>query len=347
MKITVILCTYNRSQSLARTLESLAASTFLDAVEWEVLVVDNNSNDQTRDVVEDFCRRYPGRFRYFFEPRQGKSYALNAGVREARGDVLAFTDDDVTFEPTWLENLAVPFGTGEWAGVGGRTLLAQAFSPPRWLVPSDSLGVLAAFFDLGTEPCELRQPPFGANMAFRREMFNKYGLFRTELGPRPGSQIRNEDTEFGRRLMAAGERLRYEPSAVVYHPLPQERVNKKYLLAWWFDYGRATVHEWRRGPDVWGIPRHYLSILNMTGICLPQWIFRWMRSLNPRQRFQYKCWAWVMAGQIVETYRLARDAKRQKFDPAQGAKVGFNAPTLDPQRLAQFQRRHKSRNDDR
>ena len=83
--------------------------------------------------------------------------------------------------------------------------------------------------------------------------------FRTDLGPSPNREIPrpNEDTEFGRRLMAAGERLRYEPSAVAYHPLQKERVSKRHLLAWWFDYGRASVRQWRRKPDVWGVPRYY------------------------------------------------------------------------------------------
>ena len=67
-----------------------------------MLVVDNNSSDQTREVVEEFADRYPGRFRYLFEPQPGKSYALNSGIREARGTVLAFIDDDVTVEPSWL-----------------------------------------------------------------------------------------------------------------------------------------------------------------------------------------------------------------------------------------------------
>ena len=68
-----------------------------------------------------------------------------------------------------------------------------------------------------TEPIELSQPPFGTNMAFQKKVFEKHGGFRLDLGPRPGSELRNEDTEFGRRLLAAGERLRYEPSATVYH----------------------------------------------------------------------------------------------------------------------------------
>ena len=122
MNTTVVLCTYNRCQSLERALSSIAASTLPQGFEWEVLVVDNNSSDQTREVVEDFCRRYPGRFRHVFEPRQGKSYALNTAISGARGDVLAFVDDDVFVEPTWLQNLTADLYSGEWAGAGGRIL---------------------------------------------------------------------------------------------------------------------------------------------------------------------------------------------------------------------------------
>lgn len=130
VNVTVILCTYNRCQILEKALSSIAASTLPQGVEWEVLVVDNNSRDQTREVAEDFCRRYPGRFRYLFEPNPGKSYALNTGIREARGDVLAFLDDDLTVEPTWLQSLTARLDDGEWAGAGGRTLLAQNLRLP-------------------------------------------------------------------------------------------------------------------------------------------------------------------------------------------------------------------------
>lgn len=112
MNITVILCTYNRCESLAKALESAAALRLPESVEWEVLVVDNNSTDQTREVVEAFCRRHTGRFRYLFERQQGKSYALNAGIREAGGNVLAFTDEDVTVEPPWLKNLTAALHDG-------------------------------------------------------------------------------------------------------------------------------------------------------------------------------------------------------------------------------------------
>ncbi len=81
MDITVVLCTYNRSKYLATALNSAAALVLPESVEWEILVVDNNSNDSTREVVADFCDRFPSRFRYLFEPQQGKSIALNAGIR--------------------------------------------------------------------------------------------------------------------------------------------------------------------------------------------------------------------------------------------------------------------------
>ena len=119
MKITVILCTFNRSESLARALESVAVSRLPDSVDWEVLVVDNNSQDQTRDVTENFCREYPGRFRYLFEAKPGKSNALNTAIREAQGDVLSFMDDDVIVEATWLQSLTASLRNGNWSGAGG------------------------------------------------------------------------------------------------------------------------------------------------------------------------------------------------------------------------------------
>lgn len=316
MKITVIVCTLNRCQSLAKTLESVGASVLPDSVEWEVLVVDNNSTDQTREVVEDLRRRYQGVFRYVFEPQPGKSFALNRGIREARGDVLAFTDDDVIVEPTWLQSLTAPLSDGTWAGTGGRTLLPQSFSPPRWMALEDPFnlgGVLAANFDLGDGPCELKRAPYGANMAFRKEVFQKYGVFRTDLGPSPDREIPrpNEDTEFGRRLMAGGERLRYEPSAIVHHPVEESRVQKEYFLGWWFDCGRAMVREWGCGPDILGISRRCFAFFKFVGTSLPISILLWMVTLNPQRRFFRRCVVRMTTGQIIEIYHQWRNARPQ------------------------------------
>ena len=219
MRISVIVCTYNRLESLLKALDSVAASILPDSVEWEVVVVCNNSSDQMVAAVDDFCRRHPGRFRRLFEPQPGKSNAVNAGIRESQGDIVAFMDDDITVEPEWLHNLTSHLHNSEWAGVGGRILPGWTSPPPRWL-SLKGRNALAPFvvFDHGLEAIELTEAPFGANLAFRREVFEKYGGFRTDLGRFPDSMIGGEDVEFGGRLLAAGLRLRYEPSAVVYHP---------------------------------------------------------------------------------------------------------------------------------
>jgi len=300
MNISVILCTYDRCQSLTKTLESLAVSVLPDSVEWEVLIVDNNSHDQTHEVVEQFSRLYPDRFRYLFEGRQGKSYALNSGIREARGDVLAYLDDDVSVEPTWLHNLTSLLHDGEWAGSGGRILPMRGFVPPRWLALEGPLGfgaALCAQFDLGDVPAELKDAPFGTNMAFRREMFEKYGDFRGDLGPRP-SETRNEDTEFGRRLMAGGERLRYVPSAVVYHDVHESRVRKQFFLAWWFDRGRGVIRESGRIPGA----REILKLLSRT-LQTALWS---VLSLDPQRRFYRKCMVRFAAGKLAEAHQQAK-----------------------------------------
>lgn len=311
MKISVILCTHNRCGSLAKALKSMTALTLPQGVDWEVVVVDNNSNDQTREVVEkNFCNRYPGRFRYLFEPQPGKSYALNAGIREAQGDILAFTDDDVTVEPAWLKNLTAALHDSEWAGAGGRVVPEWACSPPRWLSLDGpyALGDTLALFDRGDQACEISENPFGANMAFRKAMFEKYGGFRTDLGPRGGSQEpqKSEDAEFGRRLLLAGERLRYEPSAVVHHWVPESRLQKKYFLEWWFDKGRSDIRRSGIRPDTKcyrGIP---LSLIRpMIASTL-----RWVVAMRPHERFYRKVQLWELAGEFAESYRLSLDDKK-------------------------------------
>jgi glycosyltransferase involved in cell wall biosynthesis len=310
MKIAVILCTYNRCQILSKALSSLAASVLPDSVFWEIVVVDNNSNDQTREVVEQFCNQYSEHFRYLRVTQSGKSFALNAGIRASEADVLAFTDDDITVEPSWLWNLTQNLAGEAWAGAAGKTVLSHPFSPPGWLAldgPYSMAGILAPLFDRGDSPRELDWAPFGANMAYRKRMFEKYGFFRTDLGPTPDAQIPrfNEDTEFGRRLMSAGERLRYEPSAIVYHPIHQERSGKKYILSWWFDFGRAGVREEAGLMQAGSGWQRMAQISRAVLVVLPRMTLRWLLAFNPKRRFYCKCLVWKTLGQVLETRRLS------------------------------------------
>jgi glycosyltransferase involved in cell wall biosynthesis len=313
VKVTVLICTYNRQRSLAKALGSIAKSQLPQFLTWEVLVVDNNSSDQTGEVVREFCLKCPERFRYFLEPRQGKSYALNRGILESRGQIIAFVDDDVSVEADWLHNLTSPILSGEYAGTGGRILMERGFVPPAWL-PLNEWRTLAplAMFDIGANASDLTEPPFGCNMAFRRSLFEKYGRFRTDLGPRPGSQIRSEDTEFGRRLLNAGERLRYEPSAVVYHEVPEHRMKKSYFLAWFAAKGRGDVLEFGVPQTAkWfgaGVP---LFLFRRLAI----WTVRWLLNPDPPIRFSNRLKVWYLVGQIAEFHRQARQSQHHRQSP--------------------------------
>jgi len=297
--VSVILCTYNRHRSLSNALNSLALSILPATIQWEVLVVDNNSKDETRQVVERFCQLYPGRFRYLFEPRQGKSYALNSGICHTHRDILAFVDDDVTVQPIWLQHLITPLLGSEWAGGGGRILPEPGFSPPPWLAlqgPHSQLGALCAYLDQGDLSGPIHRPPVGTNMAFRREMFEKYGGFREDLGPRPGSELRSEDTEFGRRLMAGGERLYYAPSAIVFHEINENRIRKKFFLSWWFAFGRGSILEAGRIPSTIEMVKIVARIILATP--------KWLLDVDPQHRFYRKCRIWYEAGKVIAVYQL-------------------------------------------
>jgi glycosyltransferase involved in cell wall biosynthesis len=329
MDITVILCTYNRGASLSKALDSVAASVVPDSVVWEVLIVDNNSTDETRGVAEEFCHQHPGRFRYLFESMQGKSHALNSGVRSAKGAILAFMDDDVVVEPTWLQNLTANLHSGEWAGAGGRILPAWNAPPPRWLSLEGrySLAPLAVF-DLGADDGPLEEPPFGTNMAFRREMFEKYGGFRLDLGPTTQGDYRewysatcprtSEDTEFGERLLAAGARLRYEATAVVHHPVTESRLKKGYFLAWRYGQARANIRQYGVPPETkWFLARVPLFMIRR----LAMGTIRWITTFEPRRRFRYKLAAWASVGQIVECRRRSTHANISKTNRESNVQV--------------------------
>ncbi len=299
-------------------LDSIAVSTLPETTAWEVLVIDNNSADQTRYVVEEFSRRYPGRFRYLFEPQIGKSHALNAGIREAQGGILAFADDDVIVEQAWLQNLTAPLHDGQWAGVGGRVVLQWPPSLPNWLsIQGRFARHCFPGFDHGPEAKELVWPPSGANVAYRKSVFSRFGEFRTDLGPGDGDVPRlAENTEFGRRLILAGKHLRYEPSATVYHPVPAAQLNQEYFLAWWFDKGRAFA----RYSKISLTPQIFKVVART---------LRWIFSVNPAVRFSRKLVVWEQAGSVAELRHQSREAKRKKALKAEAVRRNSQAIKRD------------------
>lgn len=250
MKLSVAICTYQRLEPLRETLESLAACT-PPGVEWELLVVDNGCDERVRELVAG--SGVPAPVRYVEEPTLGTSHARNRAVREACAPVILFTDDDVTFDPGWLVKIAEAIeehcDCDFW---GGRV-------EPVWDQPKP------AWFDehvcpmLGDTIVQYRQgrtdrywdpekdPPFyTANLALRVKRVAAAGYFDTSVGHRGGSRMGMEDSLMVRAISKGGGRGWYAASAVVYHPVTDDRVTKKYARQFAWRQGWLSVQITRR-----------------------------------------------------------------------------------------------------
>jgi glycosyltransferase involved in cell wall biosynthesis len=301
MDVSVVLATYNRAASLRTTLETFSRLVCPPALAWELLVVDNNSSDNTPSVIQEFSRtaRFP--VRYILEKRQGKSFALNSGVAEAKGEIIAFTDDDVLLHPDWLTNLTRALEGSEYAAVAGRIVPSWNHPKPEWLEMDGQQAVVN--LELGDEVTEIRLPPLGANSAFRKQVFGKYGLFRLDLGPNESRHtITCEDWEFGERVMRGGEKVVYCPTAIVYHPVDPKRTTKKYFLDWYY-YNGVSLTRMAGLPDFgvfyFGAPRWLYRELLVNGL-------RWLFTFDKNRRFNLKLRTYRSVGNIVESNRLSR-----------------------------------------
>lgn len=254
--ISVVVCTYNRSASLQQTLEALRAQQ-TDGFNYELLVIDNNSQDDTRVVVERAAPRFDGRLRYLFEGRQGQSPARNAGLAQARGDLIVFTDDDVLPEPGWLVALRTAIVTFKADCAFGKVRLRYLVPPPAWMGPY-FLSRLAAI-DRGDEArlvTSTRDQFVCANVALTRRLVDAIGGFNMELGDQGSSLGGEEDTEYFNRILAAGLRVAYTPHAVVHHTVGPDRMTVDYFRRWHYGHGMSAAHVTAcpHGRGLFGVP---------------------------------------------------------------------------------------------
>jgi glycosyltransferase involved in cell wall biosynthesis len=283
---TVIICTYNRASLLAATLQSLRR--LVTRRSWDIIVVDNNSSDETRQVVTAFASVAPVPVFYVFESRQGKSNALNNGIGYARGDLLLMTDDDVEVDPHWLDETCQAFDEHpDIDYTGGPVSPIWGEPPPAWFdqTRSDLWGTVA-ILDYGPEPFvfeERRRVPLGANLAVRRSLIERVGAFHPELGRTGRSLLGQEQAEFLARTRACGARGLYLPGMKVAHHVPASRLTKQYFRRWWFWKGlsRARVdaihHETELGLDLRRIPR-IAGVPRYVWGQLPREVLQWVRA---------------------------------------------------------------------
>lgn len=245
MQFSVVIPTYNRAGDLRETLASLAEIRHPGS--WEVLVVDNNSNDATPQVVAEAAVTFPTALRYMFEPQVGRSAALNAGIKAAAGEIIANTDDDVRFDPDWLQQAEQALVSEQCDFVGGKVLPIWPETRPGWL--SEKGGrhwAVIALLDYGLEAVEFgqRYAPLGVNLAFRREAFDRAGLWDPGLGRKAGTLLGQEVREWMLRARDAGLRGMYAPKMVVHHVIPANRLRRRYFRKWsyWHGVSRAMLY---------------------------------------------------------------------------------------------------------
>ena len=271
MNASVIVCTYNRAESLRDTLRALKAQQPLAGREWEVIVVDNNSNDHTRQVIKEFQLEWP-LLRYEFEGEQGLSHARNHGISAARGDILLFTDDDVIPESDWLETTLSGLEKYKADACGGYIAPIWESPPPDWLTERFH-GFLAVRSersdDYGIN--SYSQVPFGANMAFRREVFKKVGGFDISRGRKGKVLASGEDSELFERILAAGLKAVFLGQSRVHHKVEDFRLTKRYFRRWRFQTSRNIA----QNKDITGESR----LFNIPLYVFPQFLRAVMRML--------------------------------------------------------------------
>jgi glycosyltransferase involved in cell wall biosynthesis len=238
IKVSVAIPTFNRADFLRETLAGIAAQQF-PRDHFEVLVIDNNSRDHTRSVVEAFARAHPAP-RYVLETQQGLDFARNRAINEARGDIILFGDDDILVQPDWLAQMSVPLlaDTAERIGaVGGEVIPIFPDGLPDWV--REWHAPLAFRSDTG--PLEARHSPMGANLAFPKWVFDRIGPFHTALDRAAGNYFSGGDSEMIRRVRSAGLEIWFSPDAAVKHQMPASRTTFRYARRHAFDSARSRV----------------------------------------------------------------------------------------------------------
>ena len=268
IRLSLVIATYNRAEQLMITLDSVAAQQ-CSCGEWECVVVDNNSSDNTRERVERFTAEHPElNLRYIFEQRQGLSHARNAGIAASVGDIIAFIDDDERIVEEFVEAYITLFDSYPDAmAAGGKIIADYPTGRPRWMSHYPELPI-ANPMDFGEEvkPFPKSRIPGGGNMAMRRTVFATIGMFDTSLGRTGKRLIGGEESDLFERMAKFSMRCYYVPRAVMYHIIPEEKLTAEYFDRLTYNIGvtqraRATLHGRRMSLYLSEIAKWFAALL--------------------------------------------------------------------------------------
>lgn len=255
IRLSVIISTYNRSAMLMQTLQSLVEQN-ASRYDWECVVVNNNSTDDTAERVEQFIAEHAGfNFKMVNEPNQGLSYARNRGIRESEGEYIAILDDDERIAPDFVDAYIELFDKVEDAVAGGGPIVAEYMTEkPSWMSPYTERPIAnTMYFGDEIKPFPKGRIPGGGNMAIRRNAIRRYGVFDTSLGYVGEDLVGGEESDLFERLEIAGAKYYYVPKAVMYHIVPESKLTKEYFERLCFNIGvsqRRRARYFRRERKV-------------------------------------------------------------------------------------------------
>lgn len=238
-RITAAICAYNAAHHLADVVESVLAQT-LPTDAYQVLVVNNNSTDETPNILRELRERFGHRLRVVSETQQGLSHARNRALAEAAAPLIAFLDADAVAEECWLESIADVFDAHPRAGVVGGRIEVQWDAPkPRWW--DDRLDEAMGRFSPSDRQTQLRYPrfPYGGNFAVRSVAINEVGGFLPHLGRSGIGLLAGEEGELCLRMEQHGWEIHYTPAAPVHHRATRERLTRRFILRRAFNHGRS------------------------------------------------------------------------------------------------------------
>jgi glycosyltransferase involved in cell wall biosynthesis len=273
LKLSIIIPTYNRLELLKNTIQSILIQ---NNPNWELIVVDNNCTDGTREYVQGIMKDNH-KVRHVKEIRQGLSYAKNAGAYNANNDIIAFIDDDEWADPEWVDQILKVFIENANVGcVGGRTILENKQDIPFWIPPNlyGCLGDWLLPYSSDRYHIVGRIGLGGGNMAIRRDIFNQVGGFDERLGRTGTILLADEDRIMSYKIYDAGYQLAYNPKAIAYHVLIKSRMTIQYFKrnARGMAYSRATkekvfnylfefIYRVIRFPIALIYPKHFMHSL--------------------------------------------------------------------------------------
>lgn len=247
MFVSIIIPTYNRAHSITYTLDSFLRQDY-PKEEYEIIVCDNNSTDNVREVVLGYVEKYGAdRIMYMFEGRQGVHYARNSAAKAAKGDILYFTDDDMLAEPDLLKELIPMFERNGRVGCAtGKVLPKWEEKPPKWiekhcnnqLLSLNDLGSreMVRCYDIGVYSC---------HEAVRREAFFETGGFHPEYTK--DVYLGDGETGLNQDIIRNGWRAAYNGRSVIYHMIPQKRMTQKHVNKVMANNGNAESYaEYRK-----------------------------------------------------------------------------------------------------